>query len=83
MLMRLIFLLVPLLLAAVAHAQAPARGATTIKGHIYTVVAAPDLLAALRAAPAGTALAYSDIAVRGPLFAPTAAIDTVRARLQF
>lgn len=83
MLMRLIFLLVPLLLAAGVHAQAPARGDTTIKGHVYTVVAAPDLLAALRAAPAGTALAYSDIAVRGPLFAPTAAIDTVRARLQF
>lgn len=79
--MLLLILLAPLLLAASTHAQTPTRGDTTIRGRTYSIVTASDLLAALRAAPAGTALAFRDIAVRGPLFAPTAAIDTVRARL--
>lgn len=73
-----------LLIAAVQlDAQAPARGDTTIKGRTYGLIAAPELLAALRRAPAGTALEYRDKVVRGPLFAPTAQLDTVRARLLF
>lgn len=70
-----------LLIAATAQAQTPARSDTTIKGQRYAQIDAADFLTALRTARAGTQLEYRATAVRGPVFAPTSGLDTVRAAL--
>ena len=80
MLIRRVILLTFLLLSA-AQAKVAVRSDTTIKGHSYQFIAAPDLLAALRSAPTGSVLEYRDKVVRGPLFAPTADLDTIGAHL--
>ncbi len=79
--MRFYTALATLFIAATAQAQAPAIGDTTIKGQRYAQIDATDFLTALRTAKAGTQIEYSATAVRGPVFAPTSGLDTVRATL--
>lgn len=64
-------------------AQTSTHRDTSIDGQTYRLITAPELLAALRQAPATAQLEYRDTVVDGPLFAPTADLDTVRSRLVF
>ena len=79
--MRFHIALAILLLATTAHAQVVAKTDTTIKGQTYAKINATDFITALRSAKAGTNLEYRRIAIDGPVFAPTARLDTVHASL--
>lgn len=79
--MRLNVAFAILVITATAHAQVTTRIDTTIKGQTYAKINAADFISALRSAKEGTELEYRTAAIYGPVFAPTARIDTVHASL--
>ena len=63
--------------------QTPARRDTSIDGQTYGLISATQLIDALRQTPPDILLEYRDAVFDGPIFAPTADLDTVQASLIF
>jgi hypothetical protein len=72
-----------LLLSTQVNGQTNTPRDIDIDGQTYSLISATELLDSLRRAPSTAQLEYRDIAVDGPLFSPTADLDTVRASLTF